>query len=153
MADMIELHLHIGDKLDSLWQFYISIHLAILSGIFLLPVFFAKRMKRKGAKVLTLLLLFTAYSGFMWVNGGGILKSYEFMHASQTDLRTATCSTPHENLCATLLGSDLKFLRRRAFGILILSWLLVAAGFATVNRMRAPPPDAGAGPRSPPGPP
>ena len=127
MHDLIELHLPLGAKLESLWQFYISVHLAIIGGIFLLPTFLDVNVRR-WARYATIAALWLAYSGFMWVNGKGMHKTYTFMHASQTDMRTLKCTPPHEMLCKAMLVSDLPALQTRAVRIYFTSWLLVTFG-------------------------
>lgn len=129
MPEMIDIHLHLGDKLESLWQFYISVHLAITGGIVVLPA-----LKVRRAAIFMLLL---AYTGFMVINGMGVFKTYSFMYASQSDIRSAGCDAPHQILCESLLTSNLLNLQKRGVMIFAVSWLAISIGIFFSGKISA----------------
>ena len=56
-------------KIDGLWNFFISIHLAILGALFLMP----RRVSTPER-----LVAFGAYAAFMYVNRSAMLDSYDY---------------------------------------------------------------------------
>jgi len=78
---LFELFISVGQKIDSLWEFYVTVHLAILGGI----LWVHARLH-----ALISFTLFLSYLMFAWLNYGAIADYYHILTALQQDISSSS---------------------------------------------------------------
>jgi hypothetical protein len=101
-AALLEAFVETGNQIDSEWSMYIVVHLGLFWFFFLVhrPLLFIERA----------IALF-AYGAFAYINGGGLINSYNFLEALRTDMisrfRSELANTPElaNTLASTFYGA------------------------------------------------
>ncbi|WP_349357417.1 hypothetical protein [Stappia sp.] len=74
----IEFYIEIGDKIDTLWNMFIAIHIAAFGFIFL---------SRRHKNFLTILFCLIGYGFFSYINMNALVSSYELLNYIIFDIK------------------------------------------------------------------
>jgi hypothetical protein len=69
LYELLDLLASNYQKIDTLWQFFIWVHLALLGGVFVVPRRLSIPERAVG---------FLAYAGFLYVNRSAMIDSYDY---------------------------------------------------------------------------
>jgi len=111
--ELIQAFIATGQKLDALWEFFVTVHLAMYGALFFL----------KSLRAEHVFISFVAYLFFTWINLRAKLNEYELYNALLSDIKALGVGEAN-NLAAFINGYHVD---DRAFIVCLVHALSLAA--------------------------